>query len=325
MFPAALDPGQRVTIEQDEGQGRVTITESSQPEIIVGSGKMTTKTWDLADFSRVQIRSNFHAKIVKGKQFKVTTTADDNLLPFIQVVKDGNLLKIGLEKNRSFQLKKAPEAEIVLPVLAGVDMSGATIGHLEGFDSEKEVSVHMTGASKLDGTLSSAKARLETSGASRVTLHGGAQEAELLASGASQLLLGEFPLKQGKLELSGASTADIVVRTTAPFTATMSGASKLRGKLETAELVLTTEGASHVDLDGSAKRAKVSVTGASHLELDGVKAESMNITVSGASHAKVAVSESLDYEVSSVSHLTYKGDPAHVEGKRSGGSHVSHE
>jgi serine/threonine protein kinase len=325
MFPLAFGNGQRVTIEQDEGQGRVIITESSQPEIIVGSNKMATKTWDLADFTRVQIRSNFHAKIVKGKQFKVTTTADDNVLPFIRVVKDGNLLKIGLEKNLSFQLKKAPEAEIVLPVLAGVDMSGATIGHLEGFDSEKEVSVHMTGASKLDGSLSSAKARLDTSGASSVTLTGGAQEAELSASGASHLVLGEFPLKQGKLELSGASTADIVVRTTAPFTATMSGASKLRGKLETAELTLKTDGASHVDLDGSAKRAKVSVSGTSHAQLDGVETETMNITVSGASHAKVAVSGSLDYDVSSVSQLTYKGSPAHVEGKRTGGSHVSHE
>ena len=67
------------------------------------------------------------------------------------------------------------------------------------------------------------------------------------------------------------------------------------------------------------------MSGASHFQLDGVKTETMNITVSGASHAKVAVSESLDYDVSSVSHLTYKGNPAHVEGKCTGGSHVSHD
>ena len=204
----------------------------------------------------MQIGSTFHAKISKGKAFKVSTTADDNVLPFVQVEKDGSLLKIGLDKDQNFELKQSPEAEIVLPALAGVDLSGASKGHLEGFDSEKDVVVHLSGASKLDGSLRAVKAKLETSGASSVTLTGGAQEAELTASGASHLLLGEFPLKQGKLELSGASTADIVVRTTAPFTATMSGASKLRGKLETAEITLKTDGASHVNLDGSAKRPR---------------------------------------------------------------------
>ena len=51
----------------------------------------------------------------------------------------------------------------------------------------------------------------------------------------------------------------------------------------------------------------------------------MNIKVSGASHAKVAVSGSLDYDVSSASHLTYKGNPSHRRASDTGGSHVSHE
>ncbi len=325
IFPAALGDGQGAGAGQGTGQARVTINESSDSKTIVGSGKMATKTWDITGFNRLQIGSTFHAKISKGKAFKVTTTADDNVLPYVEVEKDGDLLKIGLKKDQSYKLEKSPEAEIVLPALARIELSGAAKGHLEGFDSEKDVVVHLSGATKLDGALSSVKAKIDTSGASSLTLTGGAQEAEVTASGASHLLLSEFPLKQGKLDLSGASTADIVVRSTSPFAATMSGASKLRGKLETSELALKSEGACHVNLDGSAKRAKVSVSGASHLQLDGVKTETMNITVSGASHAKVAVSESLEYDVSSVSHLTYKGNPAHVDGKRTGGSHVTHE
>jgi hypothetical protein len=37
--------------------------------------------------------------------------------------------------------------EIVLPALAGLDLSEATKAHLEGFDAEKEVAVHVSGAS----------------------------------------------------------------------------------------------------------------------------------------------------------------------------------
>jgi hypothetical protein len=95
--------------------------------------------------------------------------------------------------------------------------------------------------------------------------------------------------------------------------------------VDATELALETEGACHVDVDGSAKRAKVSVSGASHAQLEQDEIETMDIKVSGVSHAKVAVSKSLDYDVSSVSHLTYKGKPGHVEGKRTGGSRVWHE
>ncbi len=115
------------------------------------------------------------------------------------------------------------------------------------------------------------------------------------------------------------------MRSTAPFKAKVSGASTLRGKVEAPELDLETEGASRMIMSGSAKRAKIVAEGASHVQLDGLEIETVNIKVSGASHAKIAVSGFLDYEVSSVSHLTYKGNPSHAQGKRTGGSHVSHE
>ena len=76
----------------------------------------------------MQIRSTFHAKITKGKTFKVTTTADDNVIPFVKVEKEKDVLKIGIEKGHSFRLKKPLEAEIVLPALEGLELSGACEG-----------------------------------------------------------------------------------------------------------------------------------------------------------------------------------------------------
>jgi eukaryotic-like serine/threonine-protein kinase len=322
---AGFGNDQAVVVGNGQGESHISIVNGNQSDVIVGSAKMVTKTWDIADFTRMQIRSNFQAKITKGKSFKVTTTADDNVLPFVRVEKEGNLLKLSFEKGHSFRLKKSPEAEIVLPVLAGIELSGASAGHLEGFDAEKEFAVAVSGASKLNGSLAAAKAKFDSSGASSVTLTGSADSAEILGHGASHLELAEFALKQCKLDLSGASTTEITVRSTAPFSAKISGASTFRGKVEAPELDLETEGASRTILSGSAKKAKIVTEGASHLQLDALEIEAVSIKVSGASHARVAVSGSLDYELSSASHLTYKGNPSHVEGKRTGASHISHE
>ena len=50
-------------------------------DVIVGSGKPAMKTWDIAGFTSMQVRTSFRAAIVKGTAFEVTTTADDNVLP----------------------------------------------------------------------------------------------------------------------------------------------------------------------------------------------------------------------------------------------------
>ncbi len=325
MLRSGFDDSQAAAVGTGQRESRITINGSSQPEAIVGSGKMATKTWDISDFTRLQIRATFDAKITKGKSFKVTTTVDDNVLPYVRVEKEGNLLKLGFEKDHNFKLKKSPEAEIVLPVLSGVDLSGASAGHLIGFDAEKEVDIDVSGASNLDGSLGAARTKFDASGASSVTLKGSSDSADISAHGASHLKLADFALKRCKLDVSGASTTEFALRSSAPFTANVSGASTVRGKVEIPELVLEATGAGRTILSGTAKRATIVAEGASHLQLDGLQIETANIKASGASHAKVAVSGSLDYEVSSASHLTYKGNPSHAKGKRTGGSHVSHE
>jgi serine/threonine-protein kinase len=325
LAPAGFEQGKSSAVKDRAAESNVSIINSSQPNAIVGSGTMAVKTWDVADFNRIQVRSTFHAKISKGKSFKVTTTADDNVLPYVRVEKEDGTLRISLEKGHSFELTKSPEAEIVLPALSGVDLSGASAGHLEGFDSEKDVAIQVSGSSKLDGSLGTGKAKVTAGGASNVSLTGNAEAAEVTVHGASHLSLSEFPLKQCKIDLSGASTAAITVRSASPFDAKVSGASTLRGTVEAAGLDLKAEGASRTTLTGSAKSAKILASGACHLDLGGFENEAVDIKISGASHAKVAVSRSLDYNASSASHLSYKGSPSHVAGQRTGGSHVSHD
>ena len=74
------------------------IIESSDTEPIVGSDKPAGQNSGTSrDSPALQIRSTFHATISKGKTFKVSTTADDNVIPFVKVEKVKDVLKIGLE------------------------------------------------------------------------------------------------------------------------------------------------------------------------------------------------------------------------------------
>jgi RNA polymerase sigma factor (sigma-70 family) len=104
----------------------------------------------------------------------------------------------------------------------------------------------------------------------------------------------------------------------------VSGASGLKGNLETKKIMLKAAGASHMKLTGSAKEAKLNVSGASHLDLSDFAVDQADVHLSGASHATVNAKSKLDYSVSGASHLGYRGEPTIGRRDKSGASHAGH-
>ena len=258
LVPAMARPadraGQSAAAEFGQDVHVTIINNEDAKDQIVGSGNPAAKTWDLADFNRVQINSTFRAEITKGTAFKVTTTADDNVLPHIRVVKEGTTLKIALASG-SYRLKNRLKAEITLPTLIGLDISGASRGTLKGFQSEKELKVKVSGSSGLEGSIGLETAEFAVDGASTLSLTGSAQAARLSAHGSSQLKLGDFLLKQCQIKLEGASSAEIMVKSEEPFNANVWGSSTLKGSLQTPKVGLSLAGASRATLEGKATDA----------------------------------------------------------------------
>jgi hypothetical protein len=252
---------------------------------------------------------------------------------------------VGLQENQNYELKTRLEVEITLPSLIALDVGGASEGTVQGFRNEKELKIKVGGASKVDGSLTVDRGDFLAGGASSLVLAGSAKSARIVVGGASQLKLGEFLLKEAAIVLEGASTAQLDVQSDSPFKARLSGASRLGGRIHAEDVDLELEGASHVALgipakdsksksdDASqpktaeaapdARTIKVVASGASHVDVARPAAENADVILSGASHATVAVRGTLRYDLSSASHLSYRGEPSSVKGKKSGGSMVS--
>jgi serine/threonine-protein kinase len=278
---AETQEGQNVTI--------VNLGESSVKPMITGSGVAASKTWDVRDFDSVQIGSTFRARISQGAAYQVTTSADDNILDHIRVAKEGSLLKIGLESG-SYSVRSPLTAEITLPALVALDLSGASDTTIAGFESDKDFKLKLSGASKLGGTIRMDHGDFHVDGASTLTLSGSAKAARLRAQGTSHLVLGEFRLKGCDVDLDGASEARIAVQSELPFTAKASGSSQLKGSVKAPSLQLTLDGASHATLGGSAKDGEIRASGVSHVHMTefSLDAAKLQIDASGASSVKVA-------------------------------------
>jgi len=194
--------------------------------LVVGSGRPVTRTFNLSDFTSVSLANSFQGDITRGDSFGVEITADDNLFDYLRVTKTGSTLKVELDPLHHYSLRpNALQAKVTLPTLTGLTVSGASHATLSGFKSAQDLDLNVSGASGVSGNIESGMVRINASGSSQVRLEGTGQQGSLEASGASQLFLNSFGLNSAGVNLSGASSAEVNVQSKLDYD--LSGASHL--------------------------------------------------------------------------------------------------
>ena len=212
--------------------------------IVKGSGDLVTEEMDFRDFTQVEVGHAFEVEITRSDSYHVSITADDNVFEYVQVSKKGRTLKIGLKPALHY-VSTTLRAEITMPDLYELYLSGATRGAVQGFSSSHEFILDLSGASRLDvnemsagdirfdisgaskvsGDITAGDAGFDVSGASTVQLQGSADDTIIEASGASRVELDNFPVNNADIKLSGASRG--TVNLDGRLNADLSGASKL--------------------------------------------------------------------------------------------------
>lgn len=207
-----------------------------------GSGKTVTTDFDFQDFDAVETSNAFTIAIQQGQTYAVRVTVDDNIQDKLIVEKRGNTLVIALRTGAYTTLTL--HAEITMPELTSLKLSGASSAALAGFSGAQNFEGVLSGASTITGDISATSTRLDLLGASRVTLRGQGESLDAKVSGASKLNLGDLVVQTATVNLSGASSA--LINASQAVDATASGASTVEYIGNPAKVRESSSGASSV-------------------------------------------------------------------------------
>lgn len=178
------------------------------PVTITGSGNVITQEELLSGFNRVDISHSFKVDISQGESFSVVIRIDDNLVEHLNVIKQGDTLKIGLDPTRDFNIRNATmQAKITMPELTGLDLSGSSDANITGFKSTENLTVDLSGSSSLVGDIEAGDIRIDLSGSSDMKLAGSGADLTIDISGSSNLDLAELPAVNARVSASGSSSA----------------------------------------------------------------------------------------------------------------------
>lgn len=157
------------------------------------SGERTTRTYDYTGFRSIAIDGQWRATIERRDAFGVAVEAPAELVDDLQVRLDGDVLRLDYDGPWRFAEagdRSAFEATIALPALESLEISGTAVARLSGFDGGS-LSLEVSGTGDLRGTASRFDA---------LTLD---------ASGAVSVDLGDVPVTNAELDMSGAGNVTL--------------------------------------------------------------------------------------------------------------------
>jgi hypothetical protein len=177
----------------------------------IGLGKVVTREETFTGFDRVEVGNAFKVDITQSSTYSVVVRVDSSFEQRLEVVKEGNTLKIGLKAEGGGGGIQAGtrEAEITMPELSGLDLSGASQGTITGFKSTKALDVGLDGASSLQGDVEASDARFDAQGASEATVSGSGQNVTVVAEGGSTVDLSKFSAVDANVNADGDSEVTV--------------------------------------------------------------------------------------------------------------------
>jgi hypothetical protein len=173
---------------------------------LFGSAKVKTQDMTTTNFTSINISSGFNVQITQGASYKILVTANSNAFSRIQVTKNQNVLTIRLTPSLNFVPTTTLQADIVMPDLQALDLSGGSNGNASGFILSHDFSVTLSGGSTL-------------------RMDGKANNLSANCSGGSDLELSDFNVTNATVVFSGGSRGTINLDGT--LNANLSGGSSL--------------------------------------------------------------------------------------------------
>jgi hypothetical protein len=176
---------------------------------INGNGKVITEKRTTAEYEEINVSGFFDVVLVSGNEGAISIQGEENLLPYVKVEVDGNVLKIYTEKNVNISTSK----DIVLTV---------------PFEQISFVSLSGSGDLKSKNTIVGSKFTAKLSGSGDLNLDVKTTDFEANLSGSGDVVLtGNSDSFVSKISGSGDVDAENLVTKTANVTISGSGDMKV--------------------------------------------------------------------------------------------------
>jgi hypothetical protein len=218
----------------------------SSNEKIKGNGKVTTDTRTTADYDAIKISGSFDVDLVAGKEGKIIIKGEENLMLYVKVEVEDNVLKIYNQKGSNIRPSEGKKIQVTIP-----------------FEKISELNLSGSGNIKSIDTIKNDKFLAKLSGSGNFTLAFDTTNLELNLSGSGNAHL-KGNTDKFTSKLSGSGNIDAVNLKTKNVDANVTGSGNSRVNCNE-NLVARVSGSGDIKYKGSPEKRDVKVSGSGNI------------------------------------------------------------
>lgn len=194
---------------------------------IRGNGEIQTETREAAGFDGIEVSGAIKIFVKQDSAYSVKVEADANLLEYIETKMQDNSLVIRPRNGKNLRPSGSIKVYVSGPSVRQFDASGACSFYGEGrMVANDEIKIDLSGASDADMELKAPAVSVEVTGASNAKLSGETRDLVVDAAGASKAKCYDLLAENVKVDISGASHAEVFA--SVELDAKASGASRVK-------------------------------------------------------------------------------------------------
>ena len=171
-----------------------------------GDGNVIRKEQPVeAPFSALSVSGSVNVYVRQDSRAKIEVIADSNLIPFIDMAYDEEVLKIRQRRNLHFS--EPVKVLVTTPFLTGIEIEGAAEINIADTLKVDQFRLDIKGAAMADIVVDCRHLSAGISGAGEIRLRGRAERSDMEIKGAGRLMAREFIAASQLVKVNGAGTA----------------------------------------------------------------------------------------------------------------------
>jgi hypothetical protein len=188
------------------------------------------QTYEYNNFDAVDIVGPFSVSIAQGDEYRVVLSGNQSRIDEIEVLEEDGVLTVGyIDKDIDiFKSYRRLNLRIIMPSLTKVEVKGATVGDIAGFEEDK-MSIKLSAASELTVDADIDDLVLKLSSASTINLIGAGDVLDAKLSSASELDAYKFSAQNATIKVTSGAKAKVYATETLSIRASTFGEVVYRG------------------------------------------------------------------------------------------------
>lgn len=179
-------------------------------EGVSGSGNVIKETREVGPFSALEVSGSMDVYVSQGNSTTVTLEGEDNILPEIELVTEGDKLEIRFKRNMNIRTHRDVKVFLSAKTLEGVELSGSGDVELSGiFNSSAPVHIGLSGSGDIKGVFNAPEISMDLAGSGDIELKGETRDVHISLAGSGNCDAGALLAETADVNIAGSGNVDL--------------------------------------------------------------------------------------------------------------------